>query len=45
MNNLIDLQQILTTHLTGYREQHCLDPRNCQVLPLSKVQNAAAHPG
>ena len=37
MNNSIDLQQILTTHLTAYREQHCLDPRSRQV--LSHIQH------
>jgi hypothetical protein len=32
MNNATDLQQILTTHLSTYRQHHRIDPRSRQVL-------------
>ena len=32
MSNPIDLQQILTTHLSRYRQHHTLNPRSRQVL-------------
>lgn len=37
MNNSIDLQQILTDHLDGYRHHHLIDPRSRQV--LSHISN------